>query len=158
MASKAPNEILDLIFDDMGTKDLTSLSITCRHFNSSANKALYSNITIDAPVVALKSKTKCLRYFLRTLITNPLFAKQVEKLAVSFSSSLGDVPQRLLAYSGSAIVCDLVSPDKDLFETAMDSLGLHFVFGGEMPLSVTYNVLLALITSQTRRLRSLTLD
>lgn len=71
-------EVLDMIFCGMDVKDLASLTVICWAFHNSATKPLYSKVAIVALVVPLKSKTKRLRNFLRTLLSNPTLSCYVE--------------------------------------------------------------------------------
>lgn len=158
MASEIPNEVLDLIFDGMDMKDLASLSITCRAFHKSANKVLYSKVTIRAPVVPLKNKSKHLRNFLKTLLTQPALSLHVQQFTVDFSSPTRCNFRALLAYNGRATIPNIASPDKQLFETRMQNLGFKFDFDCEDRLFIVYNALLALILSQLLNLHSLKLD
>jgi hypothetical protein len=127
-------------------KDLHSSAIACRSFYPSANKALYSHVTITA---SAEGNVRMLSKFLKTVIKNSSLVRQVKKLTVRFY-------RRNLT---PLVTCDKINlPDRKLFESALLNFGIVFSLISSEKHFIAYSVLLRLLLSQLTRLNILDLD
>lgn len=160
---ETPNEILDLIFVHLDTGDLRFLSVTCRGFHESAEKALCAKpITL---VASIKCDVRKLCTLLRGVITKPALGNQVQELSVSFHGFSSMTfenkirPSSVEARMDASVDFDptsaheIIRQDGQLFETSLHDHGLKFSFSSHHGNYITFHVLLVLLLAHLPNLR-----
>jgi hypothetical protein len=144
-----PNELWDAAFINMSKHELLDLSLTCKQFQNSAQKALFSKITITT---TREGKVKKFCSLLKTILTSATLANYVKHLDVAFIRD----PDSKSATEHSCHV--IVAPDWPLFAARLQDLESRFNIYNEKRNSITYNTLLALMLSGLPQLTTLQID
>lgn len=161
-----PNEIWDAIFQTMAKKELLDLSVTCKSFQESAQKALLTHVTVTL-TAATEGNIKALCRFMNTIFTVPRLAASVKVLDVAFVSNLKrsikpqwtiDLPRPAEDFYQETSAPDIIAPYWSVFGPRLQQLAPVFESHGERRYPIIYNMLLALMLSGLPELQALIVD